>query len=577
MLLLSAGYAVAAQGQSAMETLKQADYIKTSDYAKFVSLLEQTEKMDSLTTREQDYLRYLRAWQHAYNSDYERAIPELTAISEKSGDMTVRFRAGITAVNVLVVSTKYTQAFSQLRNLVALLPRITDADARQQGLSVAAFLYNEVGEYELGASFADTVIEENWAGRGVCKGGQLKMEALSKSGKLDLDQSNIYQMIDSCVRIGEPLYANLIRTYLARSYIEARRFDEAIKLLNDFHAEVRATHYPRLLAEYDALLAEAYWQSGYPAKAHEYALQAVNHSANNQFSRPLVTANRLLYEAAKERGDAAAALRFHEKYAAADKGYLDDISARQIAYEKVKHETLSSRLQIDALNRQNEVLKLERENNRLYIALLISILGFIALWAYKTKRSQVHFMRLSQKDGLTGISNRPHFIDRAERILEVAEKAGQELCVVLCDLDYFKAINDRYGHAAGDQVLRQTVNICQSQLRPTDLFGRFGGEEFAIVLAGCELDVARQRCEQLRHSIASATMPELALHSNITASFGVASTKTSGYELRLLLAHADTALYQAKRAGRNCVVAYDPKRAVADFDEEAEKRILGVG
>lgn len=576
VLLLNAPSS-AVRAQDAMEILNRADDIKTSDYPQFVQLLSEAEQMNGLSESEQDYLRYLHAWQDAYNSKYDVAIPELKAIMQESRDTTLRFRAGITAVNALVVAARYIEAFSQLRNLIALLPRITDKEARQQGLSVAAYLYNEVGEYELGTRYADKLIEENWAERGACIGWQLKLEALSKAGKLASARSEVPQAIQSCADIGEPLYANLIRSYLARLHIQEERFGEAIELLNAFRDEVLLTRYPRLIAEYDALLAQAYWHSGDRAMAHEAALRAVNNSANNQYSEPLVIANRLLYEAAKERGDAASALAFHEKYAAADKGYLDDITARQIAYEKVKHETLANQLQIDALNRQNEVLQLERENSRLYIALLISVLGFIALWAYKTKRLQVHFMKLSQKDGLTGIANRPHFIVRAEQMLEISRKAQREICVALCDLDHFKAINDRYGHAAGDLVLKQTVAVCQAQLRSQDLFGRFGGEEFAIVLDGCPLDVARQRCEHFREAIARIGIEEFGMQPTISASFGVASTSSSGYELRTLLAHADAALYQAKHAGRNRVAAYDAKRTSSAALLESEERVADVG
>jgi diguanylate cyclase (GGDEF)-like protein len=241
----------------------------------------------------------------------------------------------------------------------------------------------------------------------------------------------------------------------------------------------------------------------------------------------------------------------------------------------VKHETLANQLEIQSLNRRNEVLTLERENNRLYIALLISILAFIALWAYKTKRSQVHFMRLSQRDALTGIANRPYFTERAERTLEADRKIGRETSIVVVDLDHFKAINDRYGHAAGDRVLQQTVATCESLLRPQDLFGRFGGEEFGILLSGCSLEVASQRCERLREAVASVSAPEFGMESTVTASFGVSSTKVSGYELKTLLAHADAALYSAKRAGRNCVMAYDPVMGTAEDPKEhgPEERI----
>jgi diguanylate cyclase (GGDEF)-like protein len=229
---------------------------------------------------------------------------------------------------------------------------------------------------------------------------------------------------------------------------------------------------------------------------------------------------------------------------------------------------MANKLQIDALNKQNEVLQLQQaldrkaaETGRLYIALLLMALVFIVLWAYRTKRSQLHFMRLSRIDGLTGIANRPHFIVEAERRIESARRLRQDVCVVLCDLDHFKAINDKYGHATGDFVLRQAVSACETHLRSTDLFGRFGGEEFGILLPGCSLADARQRCEQLRNAIGATALQPGSMITSVSASFGVATTVSSGYELRQLLAHADTALYRAKNAGRNCVVLYDAPAA----------------
>jgi hypothetical protein len=109
-------------------------------------------------------------------------------------------------------------------------------------------------------------------------------------------------------------------------------------------------------------------------------------------------AYRLLYEQARQAGDYKSALEYHEKYAAADKGYLDVTTARQLAYQRVAHESVASKLQIETLNKENHVLQLEQalgakavENSRLYIMLLLMIVGFVGFWAYRTKRLQLHF------------------------------------------------------------------------------------------------------------------------------------------------------------------------------------------
>jgi diguanylate cyclase (GGDEF)-like protein len=311
------------------------------------------------------------------------------------------------------------------------------------------------------------------------------------------------------------------------------------------------------------LLAEGYQKKSDFAAARQFAARTIEKAGPNEVTQPLVVAYRLLYEQARRAGDYKSALEYHEKYAIADKGYLDVTSARQLAYQRVAHESVASRLQIDTLNKENDVLQLERalgakavENGRLYIMVLLLTLAFIGMWAYRTKRLQLHFMSLSQIDGLTGIANRPHFLKQAQAVLESAEKGRQPACIILCDLDHFKSINDKYGHASGDAVLKETVAVCRAYMRSSDLFGRFGGEEFSFLMAGCGLEEARLRAELLRQTV-TGICANGAAEFKVSASFGIASTASSGYDLRQLLAHADSALYAAKRGGRNRVAVYD--------------------
>jgi diguanylate cyclase (GGDEF)-like protein len=363
----------------------------------------------------------------------------------------------------------------------------------------------------------------------------------------------------------------MLRIYAAKLYITQNNLDEAIELLQQHYAEVKTSHNPLFIAHYNAVLADAYRKKRLPAMAQQFATNVTDSvgASDFNFTEPLVVAYRVLYELAKERGDFKAALDYHEQFAVADKAYLTDLSARHLAYQKVNHENIASKLQVDALNKQNHVLQLEGqlssklvETSRLYIVLLTMTLLFIALWAYRTKKSQLHFQTLSRLDGLTGICNRPYFIAQAEKALEGSRRSGGHLCIILCDLDHFKSINDRYGHATGDFVLKRTVSACKVHLDKNEVFGRFGGEEFAILLPSCGPEDARRRAEQLRVAISSITAHQGSTRATVSASFGIATTGVSGHELGQLLAHADTALYEAKRLGRNRVVVHgDPSEA----------------
>jgi len=552
--------------------LKHADEIKTSDPAEFTSLLHRLDAVTELTPQQELYLRYLKAWHLVYAGDYAASIPELNAVMDASQDVTLRFRAGVTAVNTLALSSRYEEAFGRLSQLLDILPTLPDRQARVAGLGVAALLYNYAGQFDLGLNFADKLIAEDHDGAGACKGAYVKIEALYKSGKLLRDRSVIENGVSTCGKWHETVYSDLIRTFDANLYIDQGRFLDAIKLLKLNYDEAQRTNYRRLTSEFDSILARAYFKNGDLDQAQQYALSAVDKAVKNEITKPLADAYQVLYDVAKQRGATGDALSYHEKFAAADKGYLTDVSARTLAFQMVNQQVLDKKRQIDALSEKNQVLQLQQkvdaksaETERLYVLLLLSGLAFIVLWAYKTKRSQIHFMKLARRDGLTGIFNRQHFIDAASDLLRYCAKSSRDACVIVIDLDHFKLVNDVHGHAAGDLVLKRAVRTCLTHLRSIDVFGRLGGEEFGIVLPDCALDVAQHRAEELRAAIENVAGSDARIDFPVSASFGIAASRTSGYDLRELLANADSALYEAKREGRNRIATYKPV-ALASMD-----------
>lgn len=567
-LAVSSAAWAAAPPQDIDQQLAKADSERTANFPQFVEILQTLEQnSEHLSPQQRDYLRYLEAWKNAYEGDTDTAIVRLNSIADDAIDPGLRLRAGSTAVNVFELSKRYGEAFTRLSSLLALLPKVSDKAARQQLLMNAAQLYVESGQYPAALSYSQTVIDEDWDGRGFCKGSRVKLYALYQNSSLKSVTPAFQTAIDNCVKAGEIGNADIIRMTEALMDLDLNKVDDAIQILRDHYGEVKETRNPRLTVRFDEVLAEAYRRKGLPALARESALRAIAVPVK-EFDNQLFIPYRVLYEVAKSQGDFKAALEYHEQYFAVDTAYLEDLSARQLAYQKVNHENIANKLQLDALNKENHVLQLQRElsgkameTSRLYIALLTMIVVFIGLWAYRTKRSQLHFQTLSQLDGLTGICNRPHFIAQAEKILEASRRSGEAQCIILFDLDHFKAINDRHGHATGDFVLKRTVSACRIHLEKGEIFGRFGGEEFAILLPGCGAEQGRERAEQLRMTIASITAYQGNSKATVSASFGIATTQTSGHGLGQLLAHADAALYAAKRSGRNCVLAHGDQTA----------------
>ncbi len=163
--------------------------------------------------------------------------------------------------------------------------------------------------------------------------------------------------------------------------------------------------------------------------------------------------------------------------------------------------------------------------------------------------------RLATTDSLTGLYNRRYFFEAAGKGLERARQNKTQLSLLLMDIDHFKKINDTYGHFAGDEALKALTACCKAILRDSDLFSRFGGEEFAVLLPGTDKDRAFNLAGHLRRIIEELSIDFAAQSFNFTVSIGVASMEDSVESLEAILKRADDAMYQAKKNGRNQTVS----------------------
>ena len=169
--------------------------------------------------------------------------------------------------------------------------------------------------------------------------------------------------------------------------------------------------------------------------------------------------------------------------------------------------------------------------------------------------------RLATTDGLTGLVNHRTFQERLERRLAEARRYGKKLSLLLTDVDHFKAVNDTYGHPAGDQVLKGVARILQTEARVTDVAARYGGEEFALVMPETDLEGALRTAERIREAVSEATFATGNGDLRVTISIGVAAFPGDGEAKAALVEVADGGLYHAKRHGRNQTVALSRVRA----------------
>jgi diguanylate cyclase (GGDEF)-like protein len=201
---------------------------------------------------------------------------------------------------------------------------------------------------------------------------------------------------------------------------------------------------------------------------------------------------------------------------------------------------------------------------------LTSVFGFIyfesIIFAFGTsvfilalvkERNEAAGMTAGRTDSLTGIANRTAFLESAGRVLQRSRRDSAPVSVIMFDLDRFKTINDKYGHAVGDAVIQKFCEITAAALRPNDVFGRIGGEEFAVVLPGSSIEAACARAERIRAAFAEGCRFVRNHQVNATVCGGVSVSVNAEQTLEALLEYSDVALYGAKTEGRNRIKRAD--------------------
>lgn len=196
-----------------------------------------------------------------------------------------------------------------------------------------------------------------------------------------------------------------------------------------------------------------------------------------------------------------------------------------------------------------QVIKLNDDDGRKYFAAIVRDIS-------ENKRTEEELLRLAATDPLTGAFNRREFTSIADREALRSSRYHHPLSILMFDIDYFKRLNDTYGHAAGDKALQRFTTLCCNALRNVDIFGRWGGEEFVALLPETDIEGASIIAERLRKIVNDNVLIYNDQKINFTVSIGVAQYKDGETTIDVPLGRADSAVYDAKKTGRNRISVY---------------------
>ena len=357
------------------------------------------------------------------------------------------------------------------------------------------------------------------------------------------------------------------------AYVDARvcealvalgQLDRARPACNSALKTFTATKYWDQAKDTKALLARIDLAQGNPEKA----LASLNEVLDHQGTDLLPTRVAELYE---WRARTNAALRNYRDAYLDLSEYLSRYTTINNADRSRNAAALRARFETDREIERNATLKREltesqertqRQAQQLRWNAIIVITGVlvIAIMVYfliTTYRYRQQLVRLASTDGLTGLPNRRCTVELANAALTAAGQAGTPLAIAIIDMDHFKVINDRCGHATGDYVLKGFAHVGRNALRPNDVLGRWGGEEFLLIMPDASIEVALATLERLRTLTFGIHLPASAAGMRVSLSAGVAVYDRIVRSLDELIARADSALYMAKNEGRDLVRVAD--------------------
>lgn len=459
---------------------------------------------------------------------------------------------------------QYENALQTMNDSIILLPKLSKLDAKVDVLQSAVSLLESLGVYDEAASYAQrlVVLPANGNLLPQCLG----LADLAEFAYLKHDRSRARSIfpdaMKACDAGGHRVVTLILRTLDTVDRLDAGEdptiLRDSLGLLTELTKAYERSDYNIQLAD---AIARRFLAIGQLSQAELYGKRAMQWADSGNAILLRRQTCETMAKIMRAQGKLEQALAYLDISQSLWEKLLEERSRKDMAYQRIKFQAQDQSNQLKMLGQINALLTSERElqeRNKHILELLVAVtallLAFVSVWLMRTWRQKNDYRTFSQVDGLTKVSNRSHLLACAT---EAFKDARGSIAVVLFDMDEFKQINDTYNHATGDWVLKTVSATISRCLRADDLFGRVGGEEFAICLPNTPEQEAMVLAERCRSAIAVIDSAPSGYNFSITASFGIAVRPPGGgANFEATLAAADQALYSAKHLGRNRIETF---------------------
>ncbi|GEM_PF-3306077 len=542
------------------DMLAQAYALRSSDFKESSNFHSQVRRA-SLSDAEKDVYDYLVAYLLFMNGKINESIYAFEALTDNAITAKGRFDAYSSLGSLYAATQNWSAGLRVIDYLTEHVHVINNIESEEQAHMALVNFYSLLGEIEKVKTYIERIPEKNYGSRFNCIVDMQYLASLIELKIGNLSDGDFATAVENCQEANEVLPVLYIHSQQATYYFELGRYDDALNLLLEYQLAIENSNYEPLLDDTHTLLGKIYFEKQQYEKAFFHANTVVsNVDGNNLVSDADVASFEVLYKIAESQDDYKLALSYYQKFAQASSKNLTQANSKELSIQKAKQDSIEKANRIALLDAENSLLRAQADlgeqtaSHRLVIIGLFVFLFFLlVIWIYKRQVYYKVLQKTSQTDELTGISNRRHFVQQARQVLEYCKSNRRNASLILIDLDDFKAINDNFGHLEGDEAIKMATKVIKEECRVDDLFGRLGGEEFGILLSGCDINRAKDIAETCRGKLEKTNRAKGQLYV-LTGSFGVVDNEIAGYDFEELFEAADKALYGAKGDGKNKVI-----------------------
>src|SRR5690554_4483949 len=497
--------------------LNQADKNKGGSKQVFDLSLEQLQQQrGQLSTEQQEYLDYLLIFNLMYDGQYTEAAKAFESLFTRAKSTFVKVRVQSSLSNLYAFNREYRSVFRALQYVTNALPDIRDKDLKHTIYLATANSYLLTDRYQLAREFSNVLLKDEPEPFKRCRAmsyRQLAEIELQNTAAIHDDIFN--EIFDLCISQKQYIVTDL----LALQWYEYQfnqlnddftgaEIERLISAVEKTCLNIDAQQFTSVLTGKDALLAQLHLANNDLTLAEDYAQKVLKDAAQLGESKHKQKAYQVLEAIAKLQNNTTLAYEYLRKHSGIESVLMKDKLDKQVAFAAVQHDVLAKELQLEQINKSNELLQTQAQlnaqnslNQKLMLAWLVLAVSLLVYWVYRASKKRKELEILVELDHMTKILNRKGLEAHINQLITRKAAQRQTVHLAIMDLDLFKAVNDEFGHLVGDSVLKHVVYSLKNILDKNMILGRLGGEEFAIVACDVSNNEMYRRLEAMRKMV----------------------------------------------------------------------------